>query len=57
MIPVAYDSSLKELDDIFDGINGLFFAGGEVEFETNGTVHLYAATASYLVNKAILANK
>lgn len=55
VVPIPYDASVHELNTIFDGINGILFPGGEVDFEKDGKPTLFASNAKYLLNKAMNA--
>eukprot|EP00299_Pterocystis_sp_00344_P010790 c4914_g1_i1.p1 GENE.c4914_g1_i1~~c4914_g1_i1.p1 ORF type:complete len:338 (+),score=79.95 c4914_g1_i1:26-1015(+) len=54
VVPIRYDSSQKQLDDIFDSVNGVLFTGGETVITNLGSQ--YMQTAGYLLNKTVEAN-
>ncbi|KAL4459347.1 hypothetical protein ABPG74_017960 [Tetrahymena malaccensis] len=52
-VPIHWDSTEEELDDILSKVNGVFFTGGGVQFmEENSVEQYYLKTVTYIIEKS-----
>ncbi|KAL4504274.1 hypothetical protein ABPG72_021112 [Tetrahymena utriculariae] len=52
-VPIHWDSTEEELDDILSKVNGVFFTGGGVQFmEENSVEQYYLKTVTYIIKKS-----
>jgi gamma-glutamyl hydrolase len=62
VVPIQWDSTYDEIDEILSKVNGVLFTGGDVDLYLNNTspgytFNKFTDTAAFILNKVILYNK